>query len=127
MSLAILLPALGALFAAISVGVLALVFGEKRTGAVAALATMDKTYGAAAKASASADMPLAERVGLLPARFSRLGQALTPSGSIARLERRLELAGSPAAWPVERVVQAKGLLLLVLGVWWAVLGARFGG
>jgi tight adherence protein C len=125
--MAVLFPALAALFAAITLGVLAVVLGEKRTRATAALATMDKAYGASSAALASADLPLAERVGLLTARFSRLGRALTPAGSVARLERRLELAGSPAAWPVERVVQAKGLLLIVVGLWWAYVGVRFGG
>lgn len=124
----ILIPALVAVFGAICVAVLTLVLGERRTNGAVALASMDKTYGAMfGSAGASADMPLADRLALVTRRFSRLGQALTPAGSIARLERRLELAGAPDAWPVERVVQAKGVLLIVMGLWWAFLGARFFG
>ncbi len=46
--------------------------------------------------------PLARRLG-------RLGTALTPRGSVARLQRQLDRAGNPGGWPVERVVAGKGV------------------
>jgi tight adherence protein C len=127
MSSILLISALGSLFAAIVVGVLAFA-GSGRSGTVVtALATMDATYATDRSLAAPTDAPLSERVGNLTARFARIGRALTPAGAIARLERRLEQAGSPAAWPVERVVQAKGALLIALGLWGGLLGARLGG
>jgi tight adherence protein C len=39
-----------------------------------------------------------------------LGRRLTPVGRVDALERRLVLAGRPAAWPIERVLVAKVLL-----------------
>ncbi|HSM02930.1 MAG TPA: type II secretion system F family protein [Acidimicrobiia bacterium] len=43
------------------------------------------------------------------------GRRLTPVGWIEALERRVRLAGSPAAWPLERVLAAK-VIAGVLGV-----------
>lgn len=39
-----------------------------------------------------------------------IGRRLAPSGSLAALERRLVLAGRPAAWPLERLLAAKVVL-----------------
>lgn len=50
-------------------------------------------------------------VGMLAERARRL----TPAGLLQSLERRVRLAGSPDAWPMERVLAAK-LLLCVAGV-----------
>jgi tight adherence protein C len=47
---------------------------------------------------------------------------LTPSAGVVRLAWQLDFAGNPAAWPVERVVSAKGISL-VAGI---VAGAAFG-
>ena len=44
---------------------------------------------------------------------------LTPAGMVAGLERRIDLAGRPAAWPIERVLTAKllaGVAGLMLGL-----------
>jgi tight adherence protein C len=58
-------------------------------------------------------------------RFSQLGRRLTPLGTPARLQRRLDLAGNPGLWSVERILAAKagglavgaafGLLMLTSG------------
>src|SRR5580765_5921052 len=58
-------------------------------------------------------------------RFGRLGRRLTPIGTPARLQRRLDLAGNPGLWSVERMLAAKagglalgaaiGLLMLTSG------------
>ncbi|MCW2641081.1 MAG: hypothetical protein JWP76_3387 [Dactylosporangium sp.] len=64
--------------------------------------------------------PLARRLG-------KLGAALTVGGAVARLQRQLDRAGNPAAWPVERVIAAKGIGL-VLGAGGGVLfGLLIGG
>jgi tight adherence protein C len=54
------------------------------------------------------------RTRLLP----RLARALTPAGTVARLNRLAGTAGRPAAWPVPRLLAAK----LVLAVIAAALG-----
>src|SRR5690348_15066346 len=46
---------------------------------------------------------------LMPAirRLSKLGKRLTPVGTPARLQRRLDLAGNPRGWTVERILATK--------------------
>jgi tight adherence protein C len=70
------------------------------------------------------ELPAKERL-LLPAldRFQRLGTVLSPSGAAASLQRRLDFAGNPGSWTVERLLGAKGLLLVV----GALLGGVIGG
>src|SRR3954451_7430259 len=50
-----------------------------------------------------------------PGLFETLGRALTPAGTITRINRLLGTAGRPAAWPVGRVVAAKLVLAAVAG------------
>jgi tight adherence protein C len=76
------------------------------------------------------DRPFGERV-IEPAlaRLTRLGRRLGSTDSSARIRRRLDLAGNPARWDVDRVVAFKvvgalaGFLLAV--VVWLVLGTGF--
>jgi tight adherence protein C len=46
-------------------------------------------------------------------RFGRLGRRLTPIGTPARLQRRLDLAGNPGAWSVERMLATKAAGLVI--------------
>ena len=63
--------------------------------------------------------PFGERVtGPAFARLAEWGRRLTPAGQAARLRHKLDLAGNPAAWDVDRVLAFK-MLGLLLG---AVLG-----
>ncbi|HYN95685.1 MAG TPA: type II secretion system F family protein, partial [Pilimelia sp.] len=74
------------------------------------------------------DRPLRQRLGApLANRLGGLGRALTPSAAVARLQRHLDDAGNPPAWPVERVVPLKGVGLAAGAVVGAGLGALFGG
>jgi tight adherence protein C len=74
-------------------------------------------------------------------RFSQLGRRLTPLGTPARLQRRLDLAGNPGLWSVERILAAKagglavgaafGLLMLtsgrlLIGLAWLLGGSVVG-
>jgi tight adherence protein C len=70
------------------------------------------------------ELPAKDRL-LLPAldRFQRIGVALSPSGTADKLQQRLDFAGNPGSWTVERLLGAKGLLLVVA----AVLGGLLGG
>jgi tight adherence protein C len=69
-------------------------------------------YGVGSEAARQKDF--SERIlQPLAGRLGNLGRALTPGGSIARLQRHLDYAGNPAGWPVERVVAAKGVGLVI--------------
>ena len=66
------------------------------------------------------DRPFGERV-VEPAldRLARLGRRLTPADHGSRVRRRLDLAGNPARWDVDRVIAFKmvgALLGIALGV-----------
>jgi tight adherence protein C len=60
-------------------------------------------------------------------RLGSLGRALTPAGAIGRLQRHLDYAGNPAGWPVERVVAAKGVGLVIGGLCGLGFGVFVGG
>ena len=75
--------------------------------------------------------PFADRViGPVTQRFVAAGRRLTPDERLARIRRRLDLAGNPDGWDVDRVVGLKALGLVAGGlaglVLPLVLGARFG-
>lgn len=44
---------------------------------------------------------------------TRLGTALTPGDQVSRIRKRLDLAGNPAAWDVDRVVSLKVLMSFI--------------
>jgi tight adherence protein C len=57
--------------------------------------------------------PFADRVlGPITARFVIAGRRLTPDERIGRIRRRLDLAGNPEGWDVDRIVGLKALGLL---------------
>ena len=66
------------------------------------------------------DKPLRERVvGPLVARLGRIGNRFSPRNASARIRRKLEIAGSPIRWDVDRVLAFKmlGFIVgLVIGV-----------
>jgi tight adherence protein C len=56
-------------------------------------------------------------------RFRRIGLAFSPRGTSDRLARMLDVAGNPPDWPVERVLGAKGVSMILL----ALIGLLLGG
>jgi tight adherence protein C len=46
----------------------------------------------------------------------------SPSGAHAKLQRRLDIAGNPRGWSVERVFAVKGLSLVLLGLFGLLVG-----
>src|SRR5215207_8284011 len=56
-------------------------------------------------------------------RSRRLGLAFSPRGTTDRLTRMLDVAGNPPDWPAERVLGAKGILMILF----AVIGLLLGG
>jgi tight adherence protein C len=98
----------------------------ERAGVTRSLSAIEKGYSAAF--DVARNRPLSERIGRpLLDRLGRLGTALTPNGAVTRLERQLDYAGNPAAWPVERVVAAKGVGLVVIGAMGSAFGLLLGG
>jgi tight adherence protein C len=73
------------------------------------------------------DRPLSERLGLLGQQLGRVGSALTPTAAVARLQRQLDYAGNPAAWPMQRLVPLKGVGLAGGALAGGLLGLLFGG
>jgi tight adherence protein C len=80
------------------------------------LAAVNALHAAPSAFQQELNKPFAERV-LDPgmARLSRLGRRLTREDQLARIRHRLELAGNPPQWDVDRVIALK-LLGLVAGL-----------
>jgi tight adherence protein C len=55
-------------------------------------------------------------------RLTKLGRRLTPLGQIERLERMLDIAGSPSGWDADRVLAFKMIGSLVFAIVGALLG-----
>lgn len=91
--------------------------GRARAEVGRSLAAVRALDALPASMKAELDLPFTERV-LTPAlqRLTRIGRALTPVGRLDRIRERLELAGSPAGWDVERVLAMKVLGLVGGGV-----------
>jgi len=108
-----LLVGVGAIFVAIGLGVFTLVSASiGRAGTAKALESIDNVYTAGRAAPAEEN---------LRQRLAPLVSAVTPRGITAWLQRWLDYAGNPAAWPPERIMEMQGLGLLVC----AFLGGAF--
>jgi tight adherence protein C len=114
----LLLVGLGGLAGAVVVLVLTFVGGDGRRADVARALAVLRRAGPTGYL-ASRDRPLRQRVGAVGRQLGRVGSALTPAAAVARLQRQLDHAGNPAAWPVRRLVPLKGVGLAA--------GAAFGG
>ena len=126
MSGTILLVGSGALFAAIFVAVVTLASGSAgRTGVAAALSAIDTVYapGAVARDENLRDRAVKPSVGLLAA-FAKL---LTPAGATVWLQKWLDYAGNPVAWPPERIMGMQGLGTVIFGILGGLAAAVFGG
>ena len=111
------------IFIAIVVIISTVVFGASEPQGVArSLAIIERqiTHSEVGKA----ELPVRDRL-ITPVfdRFRRIGIAFSPRGTSDRLARMLDVAGNPPDWPVERVLGAKGVSMIVL----AVIGLLIGG
>ena len=88
-------------------------------GVTRSLAVLEAMTAAPKELTEELDRPFAERVlAPLQSRALRLGRRLTGADTAERIRRKLDLAGNPGSWTVDRVVSGK-----VLG---AVAGAVVG-
>lgn len=127
----LLVLGLGALFVAITVALGTIgVLTSERAQVHRSLEAVRTMSSAPESMRREAAPPFADRV-LTPAfqRLTSFGLRLTPGGQSERIRTRLEAAGSPARWDVDRVLafKALGLILgLVAGLGLpALLGAGF--
>jgi tight adherence protein C len=121
-SLAVLIGAVLAFFAGVAIVVANLAgatFG--RAGISRSLHSIDAVYAATTDENG-------ERGGtVLGNRIAQLGRAATPKVALTGIRRRLDFAGNPPYWTVDRIFEIKGLGLIVVGVLGVVLGFFLGG
>jgi tight adherence protein C len=115
----LLAAALGALGLAIAVLVMAAVPARSGQGGIArAVAAIEHRYVHHTDAPEDAE-PLSA-----PGWLRALALRLSPSGSPKAIERRLAIAGNPKRWNADRILAAKGLGLLALGLLGGLYGAH---
>ena len=108
---------LGALLVAVAIGLLAVALAEEpdRRGVARSLALVEASSAAPQRLVEDAAPPFRIRVlAPLRERSRRLGRRLAGADAPDRIRRKLDLAGSPAGWTVDRVLT------------WTVLGAVAG-
>jgi tight adherence protein C len=132
----VLLGGLAALCAAITLGISAVVIGaDDRQRVQRSLAAVAATRVGGAPVLVAEDASFADRV-IVPtfALMGRIARKLSAGGVAAKLQTRLDVAGNPATWTVERLLSVKGFglvigggfgFLLGSGVFALVLGAGF--
>ena len=119
----ILAAGLGAMFLALLLGVAALVIIREERTVASRSATLVARFGSTGARPDATVEPFRSRV-LSPlwAAAVRLARTLSGRGVGAGLARRLDLAGNPARWTVERILGCKGAGLVGLGVVGATVG-----
>ncbi|HET9519357.1 MAG TPA: type II secretion system F family protein [Actinoplanes sp.] len=125
-SAVLLLIALGAVTGAIVIAVLTLVGGGSRKADTSRGLALLQPAGPTGYV-APRELPLSERLSAVVKQLGRMGSAMTPSEAVARLQRQLDYAGNPAAWPVQRVVPLKGVALATGAVFGGLFGLMVGG
>lgn len=91
------------------------------------LAAVQAIQTAPAEMRAELNLPFEQRV-LMPAisRLSGLGRRLSPAGQTDRIRHRLDLAGNPPRWDVDRVYAFKVVGLIAGAVLGGLLSLTFG-
>ncbi len=124
----VLLTGLAAVFVGVFGALAVLAFsGAERRGVARSLAAVEAIKAGPKPMASELDRPFRERV-TAPA-FARLvgwGRRLTPVGRTERLRHKLDVAGNPAGWDVDRVLAFKMLGLLVGGAAGVVVPLLFG-
>ena len=120
---------LGAIFFALVVGLLTVgAISAERSQIRRSLTAIESYHGVPADLQRELDRPFGERVvrpGLR--RLVRFGRMLTPGGQLGRIQRRLEEAGSPDNWDVDRVLAYKVISLAIGALLGVAAGLALGG
>jgi tight adherence protein C len=124
----ILLVGLVALFVAIALA-LSIVgaITTERAAVNRSLAAVEAISAAPPSMREELDQPFADR-GMTPAmdRLTALGRRFTPTDRTDRIKRRLEVAGNPAGWDVDRILAFKALGLFIGGLLGLLIAVLFG-
>ena len=110
-----LIGGLAAVFVAILLAGMSLTTVSRQRKEVARSLAALENFQAAPQALRQHELqqPFADRVlGPLSTRFVRAGRRITPDERIDRIRRRLDLAGNPPGWDVDRIIGLKALGLL---------------
>ncbi|MDQ1751648.1 MAG: tight adherence protein [Pseudonocardiales bacterium] len=107
--------------AAIGLGVIAAMSGGPVRTPAAALDNIEAFYALAAHETAPAE-PGSQQLAPLLVRARNVATRLSPSGSVAKIQHRLDVAGNPAGWTPERILAFKTIGMAGL----ALLGLVFG-
>ena len=125
----LLLAGLGCLFAAVALAVATMTIGRRERKAVNRSLEALAAFRASPRVLRDHELeqPFSERVlGPLSQRFISAGRWATPDDRLDRIRRRLDLAGNPPGWDVDRILGLKALGLL-LGIFLgAVVPPLFG-
>src|SRR5829696_4451118 len=111
----LLLGGLACLFLAVALAVGAGTFGRRERREVSRSLEAIATFRASPRVLRDHELekPFSERViGPLSKRFIAAGRWATPDDRLDRVRRRLDLAGNPPGWDVDRVLGLKALGLL---------------
>jgi tight adherence protein C len=112
----ILLAGLGCVFLAAALAIASLTYGRRQRKEVNRSLEAIATFRASPRVLRDFELekPFSERViGPLSQRFISAGRWATPDDRVERIKRRLDLAGNPPSWDVDRVLGAKALGLFV--------------
>jgi tight adherence protein C len=119
MSLAV---GLGAVFLALLLSIAALVVIRDERTMAARSATLIAQFGAADGRREASEPSSGRALAPLWSAAARLARTLSGRGVSAGLTRRLDLAGNPPQWTVERLLGCKGAGMVLLGLFGAMLG-----
>jgi tight adherence protein C len=125
----ILAAGLGCVFFAVVLAVATVTFGRRERKAVGRSLEALAAFRASPRVlrDHELDQPFSERVlGPLSRRFISAGRWATPDDRLDRIRRRLDLAGNPPGWDVDRILGLKALGLLVGVFLGAVVPPVFG-
>jgi tight adherence protein C len=104
----------------LSMAVVAFMSNPAQRSTAAALENIDSFYTAGVAQKTSE--PGAQQLAPVLMRARDVATRLSPSGSLAKLQHRLDIAGNPAGWTPERIMAFKTVGMLGL----AAVGALFG-
>jgi tight adherence protein C len=110
---------LAAIAVAIVLGVLGLLSSRPGARVPTAVAAIERGYTKQAAPAAAGDR---RAIRALPGWLKQLALRLSPAGAMPALQRKLDLAGNPSGWTVDRVLTFKGLGLLAIGALFSVYG-----
>ena len=105
---------LGAVFVGLAIALTsATIIGSQRQQVARSLAAVEAFHSTPTALVEPHDLPFMDRVlGPSKDRFVQLGRRISPAGQTQKIRYRLDLAGNPAGWDVDRILGLKALLAI---------------